>query len=127
MEQWNSLDQTNIDNQAKRQTARWEQKVTETFIIILAFFLACYLPACICIYIVNLCKACSCTLIHWARDIPALLITANSGVNPFVYAWRFENFRKAFAKLLRNRKCCRKQRQRTLTFDNIAMQGTESN
>ena len=47
--QWDLMDQTNDDNQAKRQAARWEQKVTKTFIIMLALFLACYLPSCICI------------------------------------------------------------------------------
>ena len=120
--QWDSLDQTNVDNQARRQAARREQKVTKTFIIMLTLFLACYLPSCICIYIINLCTVCSCTLIHWARDIPFLLILANSGVNPFLYAWRFENFRKAFMKLLRNRKCCRQRSQRTLRFDNVAME-----
>ena len=121
MEQLNSLDQTNVDNQAKRQAARWEQKVTETFIIILAILLACYLPSCICIYIITLCKVCSCTFILWARDIPLLLILVNSGVNPFVYAWRFENFRKAFVRLLRDRKRSPQESRITLAFDNMTM------
>jgi len=100
VKQWDSLDQSNEDNHAKRQAARWEQKVTKTFMIMLALFLACYFPSCICIYITNLCSSCSCTFIHWARDVHFLLILANSGVNPFVYALRFENFRKAVAKLV---------------------------
>ncbi|XP_022791999.1 5-hydroxytryptamine receptor 1A-beta-like [Stylophora pistillata] len=126
MKQWDLTDQSTADNQAKRKAASWEQKVTKTFIIILSLFLVCYLPSCICIYIINLCKVCSCTLIHWARDIPLLLILANSGVNPFVYAWRFENFRKAFAKLLRDRKCSRQESQITLAFDTITIQTMEN-
>ena len=110
VKQWDSMDHTNVDNQAKRQTARWEQKVTKTFIIILALFLACYLPSCISIYITNLCSACSCTFIHWVRDFHFLLILANSGVNPIIYAWRFDNFRKAFQKLLSCKNCsCHRQ------------------
>lgn len=110
VKQWDSMDHTNVDNQAKRQAARWEQKVTKTFIIILALFLACYLPSCISIYITNLCSACSCTFIHWVRDFHFLLILANSGVNPFIYAWRFDNFRKAFQKLLSCKNCsCHRQ------------------
>ena len=117
VKQWDSMDQSNKDNHAKRQAVRWEQKVTKTFMIMLALFLACYLPSCVCIYITNLCSSCSCTFIHWARDVHFLLILANSGVNPFVYAWRFENFRKAFLKLLTWRKRCIHSRRKTIEFD----------
>ena len=118
VKQWDSLDQTiNEDNLAKRQAVRWEQKVTKTLILI---FLACYLPSCICIYITNLCSSCSCTLIHWARDVPFVLILTNSGVNPFVYAWRFDNFRKAFVKLLWCRKCFNRLRTTTIEFDTFS-------
>ena len=48
---------------------------------------------------------CSCDFVHWARDAHFLLILANSGVNPFVYAWQFENFRKAIIFLLSKVKC----------------------
>ena len=122
--EWDSLDQSNEDNQAKRQAVRWEQKVTKTFMIMLALFLACYLPSCICIYITNLCSSCSCTFIHWARDVHFLLILANSGVNPFVYALRFENFRKAVAKLVTWKKCCSQSRKKTLEFDTFTDSST---
>lgn len=122
VKQWDMLDQSSFDNQAKRLAVRWEQKVTKTFIIILALFLACYLPSCICIYVTNLCSACSCNSVHWARDAHFLLILASSGVNPFVYAWRFENFRKAFVKLLTFKKFFCRSRTRTIEFDNVAME-----
>ena len=38
--------------------------------------------------------------IHWVRDIQFVLVMANSGVNPFVYAWRLQSFRKAFKSIL---------------------------
>lgn len=116
VKQWDSMDQTNVDNHAKRKAARWEQKVTKTFMIVLALFLACYLPSCISIYITNLCSACSCTFIHWVRDFHFLLILSNSGVNPFVYAWRFDNFRKAFVQLLSCKKCFWRRQARTVEF-----------
>lgn len=122
VKQWDSLDHNSSDNQAKRQAVRWEQKVTKTFMIMLALFLACYLPSCICIYITNLCSTCSCNFIHWARDVHFVLILANSGVNPFVYAWRFENFRNAFVKLLTCKKCRYHSRSGTLEFDNFNSQ-----
>ena len=105
VKQWDSFDQTNSDNKVKRQAVKWEQKVTKTFMIMLGLFLACYLPSCVCIYITNLCSTCSCNFVHWARDVHFLLILANSGVNPFVYAWQFENFRKAIIFLLSKVKC----------------------
>jgi len=103
VQQWDNIsDLKSSDNFAKRQAVRWEQKVTKTFLMMLLFFIACYLPSCICVYITNLCSICSCETIHWARDIQYILILANSCVNPFLYAVRFENFRKAFKRFL----CC---------------------
>lgn len=74
------------------------------------YILACYLPSCVCIYIVNLCTSCDCAFIHWVRDIQFVLVMADSGVNPFVYAWRLENFRKAFKNLLTCRAVCKRMR-----------------
>ena len=34
--------------------------------------------------------------IMWIKDIQFVVMMTNSGVNPFVYAWRLENCRKAF-------------------------------
>ena len=65
-------------------------------------FLACYLPSCVCIYITNFCTSCNCVLIHWVRDIQWVLVMANSGLKPFVYARKSENFQKAFNPLSAN-------------------------
>ena len=110
---WDLMNAANGDLTAMKQAIRWEQKVTKTFLIMLAFFLGCYLPSCVCIYITNLCNICSCKFVHWARDTHFVLILANSSVNPFVYAWRFGNFRKAFVKILRScsRRCQPRSRQ----------------
>ena len=101
VQEWDAIGASQGENFAQRQAARREQKVTKTFLIMLAFFLGCYLPSCVCIYITNLCSTCGCVFIHLARDTHFVLIIANSAMNPFVYAWRFENFRKACAKLLK--------------------------
>ena len=74
--------------------------ITKTLVIVLLLFLACYLPSCICIYIINFCTNCDCVFIHWVRDIQFVLVMTNSGVSPFVYAWRLEHFRKAFKSIL---------------------------
>lgn len=88
---------------AKRQAATREKHITKVLIVVLILFLACYFPSCVCIYIVNLCSTCDCKFIHWVRDIQFVLVMANSGVNPFVYAWGLGNFRKAFRSILTHR------------------------
>ena len=103
--QWDSLHDSSEENLARKQAAKWEKKVTKTLVIVLLLFLACYLPSCICIYIINFCTNCDCVFIHWVRDIQFVLVMANSGVNPFVYAWRLESFRKAFRSILTCRAC----------------------
>jgi len=105
--QWEMTESGSADSQSKRQAIKWEQKVSKTCLIMLAVFLASYLPSCVLIYFTNLCSSCSCGFIHVARDVHFMLILANSAVNPFLYAWRFENIRKAIVKLL---PCCRGHR-----------------
>ena len=98
--QWDSMHDKSKENMAKKQAIIREKRITKTLVIVLLLFLACYLPSYICIYIINFCIDCDCQFIHWARDIQFLLAMANSAVNPFVYAWRFDNFRKAFKSIL---------------------------
>ena len=99
-QQWEVKDSGAADSQAKRQAIKWEKKVSKTCLIMLALFLAGYLPSYVFIYITNPCSSCSCNFMHASRDIYSLLILTNSAVNPFVYAWRFENIRKAIFKLM---------------------------
>ena len=101
--QWDSLHDSTEENLAKKRAIKWEKKITKALIIVLLLFLACYLPSCICIYIINFCTNCNCLFIHWVRDIQFVLALANSGVNPFVYAWKLQKFRAAFKRILKCR------------------------
>ncbi|XP_073250268.1 5-hydroxytryptamine receptor 7-like [Porites lutea] len=105
--EWDNLHSTSEENLAKTRAIKWEKKITKTLVIVLLLFLACYLPSCICIYIINFCAGCHCVFIHWVRDIQLVLVMANSVVNPFVYALRLGNFRKAFRSILTCRFCLR--------------------
>lgn len=115
VDQWDSIHDSSVENTAKKRTMKWEKKITKTLVIVLLLFLACYLPSCICIYIINFCTNCNCEFIHWVRDIQYVLVMANSGLNPFVYAWRLENFRKAFKSILKCYACM--NRLRSTSFD----------
>ena len=93
------------DNTANRKRLKREEKITKAFLIMLLFMIIFYLPSCVMMYMINLCKTCSCVLIHWLRDIQFLFIWANSGVNPAVYALRLPRFRRAFLSLIRPNTC----------------------
>ena len=97
---WDDLHDSSSENFAKRQALLWEKKMARALVIVLGIFLACFLPSCIFIYIINLCSMCNCVFIHWIRDVQLLLVMANSGMNPFVYPWRMQHFREAFKTIL---------------------------
>ena len=107
---WDNLHDSTEENVVMKQATKREKKIAKTLLIVLLLFLACYVPSCVCIYIVNFCYTCDCEFIHWVRDIQFVLVMANSGVNPFVYAWRLKNFRKAFKSILTCRAFLRRLR-----------------
>lgn len=86
--------------QVQSNTIKYELRVTKMFSVILFWYVICYLPACVAIYIVNFCHICSCDVIHWMRDMQLCFLLMSSAVNPYVYAWTSSRFRLAFLKIL---------------------------
>lgn len=107
-----SLDAGTPEKDKQKREALWEKKLTKTYLLMLVCFLACYVPSCILIYTQHFCSLCSCDVIHWLRDLQFNLVLLSSAINPFIYAWRLANFRRAFIALL---KCdiCRSLQART--------------
>jgi len=124
VKQWDTLPNSTNENLAMKQAVRREKKITKTLLIVLILFLACFLPSCVCIYIINLCSTCDCVFIHWLRDIQFVLVLANASVNPFVYPWRFESFRKTFKSILTSRAWFK--RCRAISVNNIYQMSTLS-
>ena len=124
VQQWDDLHDSTEENLAMKQAMKWEKKITKTLVIVLVLFLAFYLPSCVCIYIINFCTGCNCVFIHWTRDIQFVLVMANSGVNPFVYAWRLKNFRNAFKSILTCHACM--ERLRSISVLNMQLSTTVS-
>lgn len=98
--QWDELHDSTEENVAKKKALEWEKKITKALLIVLGIFLACFLPSCVCIYIINLCSTCNCVFINWIRDIQFILVMANSGLNPIVYPCRMQTFRQAISTIL---------------------------
>ena len=84
-----------------------EGKAAKALMIILLVFFSSLTPACIMIYLLNFCSKCSCLVVHWLRDLKILIVLCNSGINPYLYAWRLPQFKKAFYKFIHLR--CRDQ------------------
>lgn len=101
MHQWDRPHGNPAENLAFQRAIGREKRETKTLLVNLILFLVFYLPSCDCIYIVNFCTNCNCLFIQYARKIQWVFVMANSGVNPFVYAWNLENFRRAFKSILK--------------------------
>ena len=90
--------QSNVHSQT---AAKWERKVTKMFMVVLLVLLCCYGPSTVFIYAMSFCESCSCTTLHWFRDLQFLFVIMNSSVNFYCYALRSPRFRNAFAHILR--------------------------
>ena len=77
-----------------------EGKAAKALLIILLAFLSSLTPVCVMIYLLNFCSNCSCLMVHWLRDLGILIVLCNSGINPYLYAWRLPQFKRAFYKFL---------------------------
>ena len=76
-----------------------QKRITRVFLWVLLLFLACYSPGTIVVYILQFCKTCSCKSIHIMRDVSFYILTVNSCMNPFVYAFKNKHYRHAFLEL----------------------------
>ena len=85
---------------ANQKATLFEEKMTSTFILILILFAVCYVTPCLLMYVMNLCKPCSCDVVHWLRDTTFLAVTFNSAINPFLYAWRLPSFRRGLRAVM---------------------------
>lgn len=86
--------------QVKLQAMSMERSLNRGFYIILGIFLVCLFPSVVMMYIVNFCDTCSCTLVHWFRDLDCLFPLVNCSLNQFLYAWKNRNFRRAIVTVL---------------------------
>ena len=87
-------------NRNKHIIVKKESKAAKALMIVLLAFFASFFPACVMIYLLNFCTHCSCLMVHWLRDLEILVVLCNSGINPYLYAWRFPQFKRAFYKFL---------------------------
>lgn len=125
-QQRNGQENTNSENQSTRSNVLnakspsppniWNVKLTKTYLVIISIFLACYFPACVAIYTMKLCASCSCTTLRYLQDVQFIIIAIQSALNPFVYAFRFKQFRDAVMEILHCRPQSNSNRRSTAYF-----------
>lgn len=87
----------------KRNTKRSEQRIHRSFLAMLVVFLATYLPAVLMIVYMNLCRRCSCTLVHALRDLTTLTIMASSFFRPLNFVLTLKTLRKAISQVFKQK------------------------
>lgn len=101
---WGRRQATTVEERSKQkqklQNMKIERKATKSLVLVLLTFILCFTPACVMIYILKFCAKCNCILIHWLRDLQFVIVLLNSGINPFLYAWRMPQFKRALRKFL---------------------------
>ncbi|XP_032240742.2 histamine H2 receptor [Nematostella vectensis] len=88
------------EGKMKLRTMTRENKVIQALVSVLVAYAMCFTPACVMIYMLNLCHSCDCELIHWLRDLQFVIVLLNSGINPYLYAFRMPQFKKVIVRLL---------------------------
>lgn len=96
----------------KTSLSQRDARVTKTFLFFLGSFLVLTIPPLSLSYVLNFCSSCNCRTIHIVRDLQFISILFPSSINPFIYALRLPNFRRAITlicgKMIRNRLVTRK-------------------
>ena len=88
------------ENQKNLISANQDSKAVKALMIVLLAFFTSFTPACVIIYLLNFCAGCSCVLMHWLRNLQFLIVLCNFGINPYLYALRLPQFKRAFYKFL---------------------------
>ena len=93
-----------------------ERKLWKAITIVICAFLLCFMPWFITQIIIYVCLPCHRNLssLMLFYTVAAGLMYANSGLNPFLYAWRLPKYRDTFKYFLKRRACCYSNQNRQL-------------
>jgi len=86
---------------SKRNTKKSDERIHRSFLAMLVVFLATYLPSVLMIVYMNLCKRCSCTLVHTLRDLTTLGIMASAFFRPLNFVLTLKTLRKAISRVFK--------------------------
>ena len=76
-----------------------EKRATKTFIIILIVFIVSYMPTCVMMVYMNICRKCNCMLIHILRDMTYLSMVSGCLLRPINFIFSLKPLKTAISKL----------------------------
>lgn len=112
-----------VDNTTKEklQEIKTDKRLLVTIFLILFLFFLTYSPYAIFIHLEFYCSTCRVSKVYFfLSKISEPIVYLNSVLNPFIYAWRHKNFRKALLWVVkcRGRKKQRKRRENGTNLEN---------
>ena len=98
--------QSSLQRQIEMNFKTKDTKYAKTLAIVMGFFIVLWLPYQLCI-IMELVS--DIMIDDWLRDYLFLLAYCNSGINPWIYAFRNKDFKRAFSDILSDwsHLCCK--------------------
>ncbi|XP_032234123.2 alpha-1B adrenergic receptor [Nematostella vectensis] len=91
----------NSQNSALKSAVNREKATTKTMLILLAVFVVFWFPFLAIDIVMVQCIPCrESHSLHVARDVALTFTYFSSGINPLLYAWRVQQFRRAFIRVL---------------------------
>ena len=91
-----------IDHESLSRLNSSEERVTQSFVIMLIVFLITYLPATVMTLYMNLCKNCNCIAIHILRDLTYLSILSSALWRPLNFILRLKTVRNDIKRIFLN-------------------------
>lgn len=112
-----------VDNTTKEklQEIKTDKRLLVTIFLILFLFFLTYSPYAIFVHLEFYCSTCRVSKVYFfLSKISEPIVYLNSVLNPFIYAWRHKNFRKALLWVVkcRGRKKQRKRRENGTNLEN---------
>ena len=88
-----------------------ERKMTKTVFLLMLVAIVCMLPLYIMLHVELLCDSCMTKpAVKIISKLSEPILFLNSGLNPFLYAWKIPKYRQALKKMLRTRCLCPRKR-----------------
>ena len=103
---------------ARRQMiSQRERNLCKAIAVVICVFLLCFFPWFISLIVTFFCVPChrNVWFVLLSLALSMILTFANSGINPFLYAWRLPKYRQTFKHFFKKRACCCKNQNRQRT------------
>lgn len=95
------LDSRKCNHKEKKSVAAKirQNRATKSFIWMLCVFIVTYVPTCITMFYMNICKDCNCKMIHIMRDVSVRFILLSALLRPINFIFTLQHLKRAVREL----------------------------